>query len=331
MDSLRPTPGGAARRWGARLAAVFALAAASRGAAQTLNGQVVRGDAGVAGATLEVHRVTQADRGLLRALRADDAGRFTVVLPAPADTGFTVFFVTALANGVRYFGPVLHGGDIPESYRIQVYDTTSAAGAVDSVRVLRRDVILSGSGDGGWEVAELVRVRNPTERTLVPAQEKPVVGFPLPEGSTAFEAGEDQRQGAGGAATADLIRIGDRAWVNAPLVPGERDLVFRYRLPASPHRVRIPLAHATDSLTVYLRQPAPDTEVSGLPETEPFAAEGERFRRFMGASLRPGAEIALDWRGPAASPVDPRWVALGVAGLILAVGAWLALRRPRAA
>lgn len=327
---LSPTPGGAARRRGARLVAFFALLAlAAPAAGQPLSGTVVQGTRPVAGAPLEVHRVTPGERGIVRSLESDAAGRFTATLPPPADSGFTVYFVTALVNGVHYFGPVLHGDDRPADYRIAVYDTTSAAAAVDSVRVVRRDVILSAAGDGGWEVAELVRLRNTSGRTLVPAQAKPVVGIPLPEGSSAFQAGEDEQRSATDSARADLVRIGDRAWVNAPVVPGERDLIFRYRLPATPQRVVLPLAHATDSMNVYLRQPAPDAEVRGIPEGEPFAAEGERFRRFVGAALSPGSEVVLDWRGPAGAPVDPRWAAMAVAGVILAVGAWLAFRRPR--
>ena len=195
------------------------------------------------------------------------------------------------------------------------------------MQALRRDVILSPAGDGGWEVAELVRLRNPGSRTLVPDRERPVVGISLPPGATAFEAGEGDQQGADSARAGELVKVGSRAWVQPPFVPGERDFVFRYRLPAKPQRVVIPVDRSTDSISVFLRQPAPDAEVQGLAEVEAFTAEGERFRRFSGAGLRPGASVVLDWRGPLPAPIDPRWTAVLVAAVILAAGGWLASRR----
>jgi hypothetical protein len=327
--SFRLFASGAAWRTASRLAAVSALVLhAGPSSAQSLSGRVLLGERPVPNAPIELHRVTQRDRGIVRRITGDAEGRFRLTLPPPADSGFTVYFATAIVHGVRYFGPALHGGEGAGDYRIEVYDTTSARTAVDSVRVLRRDVIVSSAGANGWEVAELVRLRNPTRRTLVPAQERPVVALPLPAGVSAFEAG-DGRDSTQSAAS-DLVPVGDHAWVSAPFVPGDRDFIFRYRLPATPQRVDLPLDRATDSLTVYVRQPAPDARVTGLPEGAPFSAEGETFSRYEGSNLEADAKVALDWRGPRPAPVDPRWAALAVAAAVLAVGGWLAWRRPRA-
>ena len=127
------------------------------------------------------------------------------------------------------------------------------------------------------------------------------------------------------------VRVGDRVWVSAPLVPGERDFIFRYRLPASQRRATLAVEHATDSVKLYVRQPAPEIEVDGMAKPTPFEAEGERFLLFTAAGLRPGATLGLDWSGPTPAPVDPRWAAVAVTALVLAGGVWLALRRSRTA
>jgi hypothetical protein len=93
----------------------------------------------------------------------------------------------------------------------------------------------------------------------------------------------------------------------------------------------VALGRATDTLFVYVRQPAPDVSARGLGKGTPYAVEGESFTRWQATALGSAASIALDWRGPAPPPVDPRWAALGIAGAILAAGGVMAARRSRAA
>jgi hypothetical protein len=329
---------GAARRKAGRLALVFALAAwASPAAAQTLAGVVTRSGAPAPGLEVELHRVTRNTRGPVAKVSTGPGGAFSIPLPPVQDTaGFTVFFATAVADGVRYFGPVVHGGAGDTNYRIEVFDTTTSRATVDSVRVTRRDVVMIPGSEGGWEVAELVRVDNRARRTLVPDATRPLFGIAIPKGSTAFEAG-DGGDGSGSPqagvrqAPGEIVRVGDRVWVAAPLVPGERDFIFRYRLPARPQQATLPVEHATDSVNVYVKQPSPDMEVVGLGDSRPFAVEGEQFLLFSGAGMRAGSRVGLDWRGPMPSPVDPRWAALGLTAVVLAAGTWLAVRRGREA
>ncbi|HEY0093839.1 MAG TPA: hypothetical protein VGB96_05920, partial [Archangium sp.] len=158
---------GAARLTGARLAVVFALALlATPAAAQTLAGRVTRAGSLAEGLTVELHRVTRNTRGPVTRVTTGQGGAFSIPLPPVQDTaGFTVFFATATADGVRYFGPVVHGGKGDTNYKIEVFDTTTSRSVVDSVRVTRRDVVMIPGSEGGWEVAELVRVDNRARRT----------------------------------------------------------------------------------------------------------------------------------------------------------------------
>ncbi|HEU4562092.1 MAG TPA: hypothetical protein VFS20_29965 [Longimicrobium sp.] len=326
----------AARHPAARLALVFLsaawlLASAPAAAQQPLPGRVVRDGEGVAGVSVQLHRVSQSLRGQIDSTVSGPGGAFAFRLP-PVDTaaGFTVFFATAIRDGVRYFGPAVHPGETSQGYAINVYDTASSQALADSVRVSRRDVFLIPDMDGSMQVAEIIRFHNPARRTLV-AESRPLVSIQLPPAVDRFEAGDTDRADSARAASTGLVRMGDRAWLTDPLVPGNRDVFFRYRIPAAEKRLPVAIGRATDTLFVYVRQPAPDVRASGLGQGEPFQAEGERFTRYARTALRPNASISIDWRGPQPPPVDPRWAALAIAGAILVGGAVIAARRSRAA
>ncbi|HEX6037175.1 hypothetical protein [Longimicrobium sp.] len=324
-----------ARRPFPRLLALLALVAgilapfAPAAAQSTLNGRVVRAGGAVPNVAVELHRVATDTSGMIATGRADAQGNFRFDVPR-ADTaaGFTVFFATAMVDGVRYFGPALHPGEPGTGYQVVVYDTTSARTALDSLRVSRRDVIVIPGQRGGWEVAEVVRVQNPTGRTVVGPEGRPAFGMAMPRGATDFETEEPGvSEVADREKPQDLVLMGDEVRAIVPLTPGGRDFFFRYRLPARTGTLNLPLSRRTDTLAVYVRQPAPGVEVEGLPTGEPFEAEGEQFLRYTGTALAPGRTISV--RNPAhrGSPVDPRLAGGIAAGLVLAAGVWFALRR----
>lgn len=323
----------AARPMAARLAFVFALVAAAAlpAAAQSrLDGRVVRDGRGVPGVAVQLHRVTRDARGQIDSTVSGADGRFAMSLPrVDSAAGFTVFFTTAIAGRVRYFGPAVHPQETTAAYEIAVFDTTSSDALADSVRIARRDLFLIPDMDGTMQIAEIVRLRNAGKRTLI-SESQPRISIQLPPGAENFEAGEGDRADSTRAPNAGFSRVGDRAWLTDPLVPGDRDFVFRYRLSPSTRRMPVALGRATDSLFVYVRQPAPDVKANGLGEGAAYTAEGERFIRFAATGLGANADASLDWRGPAPPPVDPRWAALALAGVILAIGAVVAVRRGRA-
>jgi hypothetical protein len=310
------------------LAAGILSVPAPAAAQGTLAGRVVRAGAGVPGAAVELHRVSSDTSGLLATGTAGPDGRFSFPLPRVDSAGFTVFFATAMVDGVRYFGPALHPGEPGTSYEVAVYDTTSARPALDALRVGRRDVIVVAGQQGGWEVAEVVRVENPTGRTVVGPGGAPVFGLAVPPGAMDFQTEEPGvSESAGAEKPRDLVLMGSRVLATVPLTPGGRDFFFRYRLPSKTGTLSLPLSQRTDTLAVYVRQPAPGVEVKGLSAGEPFEAEGEQFLRYTGTALAPGATVSLRSPKHGGAPVDPRLAAGIVTALVLAAGAWLALRR----
>ena len=166
----------------AALAAALSFSSAA-GAQATLTGRVVKGGAPVPGAPVELHRVTRDTSGMIARTESGADGVFAFPVP-PADTGgVNVVFATAMVEGVRYFGPALHPGDPGRGYQVVAYDTTSSKAAVDSLRLARRDVILMPGPRGGWDVAEVVRVENPLDRTVVGEGGTPVFGVTVPPGA----------------------------------------------------------------------------------------------------------------------------------------------------
>jgi hypothetical protein len=310
----------------AALAAALSFSSAAH-AQGSVTGRVVRAGQPVPGAQVELHRVTRDTSGMLASGVSGADGRFTFRLP-PADTGgFNVVFATAMVDGVRYFGPALHPGDPGVGYEVVAYDTTSAAAAIDSVRVARRDVIVVAGQLGGWEVAEIVRVENPLGRTVVGVGGKPVFGMPIPPGATDFQTDDPALSESESERPRDLVLMGGRVLATVPLTPGGRDFFFRYRLPPKTGTLNLPLSGRTDTLALYVRQPAPGVRVQGLPAGEPFEAEGEKFLRYTGTRLSPGARISVRSGGHGGAPVDPRLAAGIATALVLAAGAWFALRR----
>lgn len=319
----------------AALAALLALLPSALPAQGVLAGRVVRGGPdgpGVAGAPVELHRVARDSSGQVGSAVTGADGSFRFELPPAAEGGFTVFFAAATVDGVRYFGPALHPGDEAGPYRVEAFDTTSAPAAVAALRVARRDVILVPGLRGGWEVAEVVRVENPTGRTVVGPGGEPVFGIGVPEEATDFQAEEPMLRGVEGAeAPRDLVLMGERVLATVPLTPGGRDFFFRYRLPPRTGALRLPLGSAVDTLSVYVREPAPGVRVEGLGPAGPFEAEGDRFLRFTGTALPADHRVTVRWRGPGGSPVDPRLAAGAAAVLVLLGGAaWALVRRRRA-
>lgn len=305
------------------LALLLGLVAASSPAraqspgSDRLVGRVERQGEPVSGVDVSLHRVTPDSSGVIAATVSGPDGRFDFGLP-PADTGdFTVFFATAEYATVRHFGAPIHPDDPREGYAIEVFDTTSTpAGAV---RIVRRDLVLLPHADGGWEINEIVRLRNTGTRTLVPPSGSPEWGIPLPEGATDFEAGGAEMP------RRDLERVGDRVYLAGALIPGPHDLFLRYRLPGAASPARLAVDVPMDSVNVFVRQPGPHLTVQGLEPQEIVEVQGERFLQLSATGLAPGAVLPIDWESDR-PPVPPVAAGVGAAVLVLLVGAGAALR-----
>jgi 5-hydroxyisourate hydrolase-like protein (transthyretin family) len=297
---------------------LIAPLSAQDSAGRVLSGQIVLDSAGASGVEVELHRVTTSTSGVVGRATSDADGRFTFRLP-PIETGtFTVFFATAEFSTVRYFGPTLHPTDEPGEYRIEVYDTTSSPAS--PVRIQRRDMVLMPQQDGSWEVNEIIRLLNPGRQTVVSGSGMPTVEVDIPERAAAFEAGD-------GDAPADQVqRMGDRVLLLIPLHPGEREIFFRYRLPARPARTTLALRTMPDTMNLFVRQPSPRLTVEGLEPTELIQVENERFLQYATHEGTRQSEITVRWHGSAGPPLNPVTAAVALSIVVLIGGGVVAYR-----
>ncbi len=296
------------------------LTAPEASAQEWLRGTVVRDAQPISGATVTLHRVSRDTAGVIAEAISGAEGDFAFELPPADPNGFTVYFAAAERGGVPYYGPPIHSGDSTEGYTVEVFDTTSVGNVADSIRTVRRDVVMLPDQIGGWEINEVVRILNPTRSTLVSAGVMPTWQFEIPSGATDFQAGE-------GDVPADQVKtMGNEVMLLTPIPPGPLELFLRYRIPAEENRFTLPLSHATDSLNLFVRQPSPALTIEGLEPKELVSVEDETFLQYAATDLSDSDEIAIDWveRGP---PMDPIVAASSVLVLSLVVGGWMAYRR----
>jgi hypothetical protein len=288
--------------------------------AQVLVGRVQLAGAGVADQEVVLHRVTRDTAGVVGQTTSDAQGRFAISLP-PVDTaGFTVFFATVDYLGVRYFGFPIHPGQPTDAYEVAVFDTVSVnAPDAPLLRLARRDVVMLPESDGGWEVNEVVRLVNSGDRTIISQDGRGSWEFLIPPGAIAFELGEGEIAGS------EVVRVDDRALLLAPLLPGPREVFVRYRMPANPRELRIPIGTPADSLKVFVQLPSPEVNVSGLEVLPLVQTDAGQFLSFAAADVSHDAAVRVTWVGPAGPPVSPTTAALTIIAVFLVTGTLAAI------
>lgn len=312
------------------LAIAFALAllpapdaAAAQGAgAVRVEGQVLRHGEPFAAARVVLHRVAPDTAGPVNSARADGRGRFSFRLHALPDPVLdeVVYFASVRHQGVLYFGPAFSPAASADSpYTIQVFDTVTAPAQGARLAVEIRHIILEPAGDG-WRATDLIQLTHTGERTYVAAEGAATWSYPLAAGATEFQVGESDL------APDAVTLVEGRVRVTAPIPPGQRLYLFRYRLP---HLFAVlPLPGTTGRLELLVREPAPALAFAGLQPQAPVELDGDTYRRWVGTALQDAQVRIVESPPPAALPVT--WVAAALA-VLLAAGALYGLRRGRTA
>jgi outer membrane murein-binding lipoprotein Lpp len=176
-------------------------------------------------------------------------------------------------------------------------------------------------GDDGLNVFNLLQVVN-TQKT--PVQTAPLV-FELPEAALRATVLQGSSQQA--------VAAGNRVTVTGPFAPGATNVEFAYTLDLSAREmtIRQTLPAALPQVTVLMQR------VGEMHMTSPqfsghrdMTAEGQAYILGQGPALKAGDTLAIELTGVPARATWPRNLALALATLLLAGGAWLAAR-PRAA
>jgi len=155
-----------------------------------------------------------------------------------------------------------------------------------------------------------------------------VLYFTLPEGAFGFEAPEQL--------VIDFQLLeGDMVTYLVPFPPGERQLVYAYRLmKPDANELTIPLKvdYPTDSLEVMINGEDIEVSVSQLAPAEPVVADdGARFIHFQGKDLPRDTIIDLrlsNLSGGGGFPLYILWVIIAV--VVVGIAIYLMLRKKRA-
>ncbi len=304
---------------------LLALCSASRGEAQGLvvSGvlqRVVGRDTVPAPAQWVVlHAVTVAEGGPVDSQRTDASGRFRLRLPA-VDTSAN-YLLSAQHQGIGYFSPAidpdsLRNGRVPP---LVVYDTASAGNAIELAE--RHLLVRSPGSDGRRRVIELFVLANRgTTTRVVGESETPVWQVTIPPDA------EDVEIGASDLAT-DAIEVGQGTLdVFAPVVPGEREVLIGYLLPAGRTEFSHTLDQPVTQLSVLLGDSSAMLEAPSLPLVSVEQLEGQPLRRYGGEAVSAGVDIRIRF-GSAPAPFPVEWIVVPFAVVVMALGFVLWRRR----
>jgi hypothetical protein len=286
-----------------------------------LEGIVLEGDSAVDAATVILHRVSPDGSGEVDSAPVGPGGEFRFSLPTTPDADIEgdIYFASVDFEGVLYFGPAITTLEqLDTLYVVRVFQVEEVPpeGVVLPLEV--RTMFIEFSEEE-WVATDLFAIDNRGTRTLV-AQEGGIVwSYPLPPGATEPELGE-------GDMPPDAVTFeGGRVLVTAPLPPGDRLLMIRYRL--ADLDTTIPAPGSTEVFELLLREPFPPIDVVGLEPVDVVAlGPGSSYRRYGANGLVDMTLILVETEEQ--EPLPLGWLAL-MASVMLVAGGFLAYARPR--
>lgn len=265
-----------------------------------------------------LHEVTVAEGGPIDSVRTDRRGRFR--LRSPARDSEATYLLSARYHGIGYFStPIdpdsLPDGDVPP---ILVYDTASTGAPIGLAE--RHILVRSPGGDGRRRVIELFVVSNAgTVTRIAGADGSPVWSVAIPPYAEDVEIGVSDL-------ASDAIEITEGALqVYAPIVPGEREVLIGYLLPAGAEDFVVTLDQPVARLTVLLGDTSAVLESPQLAMVGVEALEGEPLRRYGGEAVGTGTAIRIGFVA-AGAPFPIEGVVVPILVVLMALG-FLAWRR----
>ena len=173
------------------------------------------------------------------------------------------------------------------------------------------------------EVIQVYYLLDIVNSAAVPVKTASPLVFEMPEGAQNTSVIEGSSPGA--------TAKGPRVTVNGPFAPGSTSVQVAFQLPPG-DTARVRLALPVDYLqpTVIVEKAGAMTLSSPqLPTVREATDSGKPFVTGMGPALKAGQTLAFDVAGIPHHSTWPRNVALGLAAIVLAAGAWAAVRTGR--
>jgi hypothetical protein len=169
-------------------------------------------------------------------------------------------------------------------------------------------------GDGRLSVFNLLQLTNTARTPVMPP--KPIV-FDLPDGATGVTILQDSSPQATAA--------GRTVTVAGPFAPGVTNIQFAYSMPYSGSSLTVeqPMPVALNRVTV-LAQKVADMRLDSpqMSEQREVAADGQTYVVGQGPAVRAGERLSLNFTNLPHEALWPRYLAVGLAVVILAAGWW---------
>ena len=285
--------------------------------AQTLEGRVVLGadSSGVEGVPVQLHRVTATSGAVVDSTVSSADGSFEFRLAEDSGPG-ALWLAAARHEGIQYFGSALHAGQpVGGPYEILVYDSITVTTPPPDLRVGIRHLVITSDPSGGFDVAEVVDVLGPSDRTLVPVPDTLTMwSSSLPASAVGPRVIE------GGVPPEAVTFESGRVLLRSMISPMGARITFVYTTRQPELEIRI--EHPTDRLEVVIA--GLNVEVSGAELGESSLPGDPSIRRYQARNLSPGATVMVEVAGPPESGRSAWiWALIGVALLLAAAILWV--------
>ena len=177
-------------------------------------------------------------------------------------------------------------------------------------------------GEDALNVFSMLQIKNSGQR---PVRTKGPIDLDLPKGAV----GVGLMEGS----TPNAVAAGSRVSVTGPFPPGNTVVQFGYSIPLGPDSLdiaqKLPLDLPQVSLVVQ-KTGAMQLASPNVAQRREMSADGNTYIVAQGGAMRAGDTLSLSLSGLPSRPTWPRNLAVGLAVLILAAGAYGASRRPAA-
>jgi hypothetical protein len=289
-----------------------------------LEGIVLNGDLTLDSGTVVLHHVNtdaMVPGAVFDSATVGPGGEFQFLLPVVPDGNIRgdIYFASVDYEGVLYFGSAITTLEQLDSlYVVQVFQAEEVPPEGVPLPVEVRTMIVEFVGDE-WIATDVFALANRGARTLVAQEDGVVWSYPLPLGATEAELGE-------GDLPPDAVMFEEgRVVVSAPIPPGERVLMIRYRL--EDLGSTIPAPGRTEVFELLVKEPAPPLQVVGLEPVDVVTlGPGSSYRRYGGTELVDLNLTIVETEERGLPPVE--WLAV-LTAVMLAAGGFLAYLRPR--
>jgi hypothetical protein len=175
-------------------------------------------------------------------------------------------------------------------------------------------------GEDALNVFNMLQITNTGQR---PVRTKGSIDFDLPKGAV----GVGMMEGS----TPSAVAGGSRVSVNGPFPPGNTVVQFGYSLPLGADTIdivqKLPIDLPQVSLVVQ-KTGAMQLTSPNVAQRREMSADGNTYIVAQGGAMRAGDTLSLSLSGLPSRPAWPRNLTVGLAALILVVGAYGASRRP---